>query len=133
MKNYTIVFDGGSKGNPGEAFGSFLIVEEQGQLRTPVRLQLGYATNNEAEYLSLLSALETLLEELKGRKTKPKSAALKIYGDSQLVINQVNGDWKAKSSKMRSYRDKIIRYLIRFYNVESIHQSRKKTVKILGH
>lgn len=133
MKNYRIVFDGGSKGNPGDAFGSFLITEDQKPLRTPVRLRLGHGTNNEAEYLSLLSALETLLEELKGKKIKPKSVALKIYGDSKLVINQVNGDWKAKDSRMKAFRDRVIRLLIRFHNVESIHQARKKTIKALGH
>lgn len=133
MHKYQIFFDGGSKGNPGESFGSFLINEEQGQSRTPVRLYLGHGTNNEAEYLSLLSALETLLEELKFRKIKPKSAELKIYGDSQLVINQVNGDWKAKNTKLKAYRDKAIRLLIRFHSIEAIHQSRKMTLKVLGH
>lgn len=76
-----------------------LIVEELGQSRNPVHLPLGQATNNEAEYLCFLSDLETLHEEQKGRKIEPKSSALKIYGDSQLLISQENADWKAIKPK----------------------------------
>ena len=113
-------------------FGSFAI-EMGGHPSPPVRLQMGHGTNNEAEYLSLLSGLETALEVLKAKKISPKKAALEVRGDSQLVINQLSGTWKAKDPRMRAYRDQSRKHLRRFGSTQLIHQPRNATLRILGH
>lgn len=64
---------------------------------------IGDRTNNEAEYYALLKALE-LIEEKRVEKTTreiPRGVAqILIRSDSQLVVNQVNGDWRVEDSKL---------------------------------
>ncbi len=53
-----IIFDGGSKGNPGKGYGSYAL-RWPGQQERIVKLQFGDdVTNNEAEYDTLIAALE---------------------------------------------------------------------------
>ena len=56
------------------------------------------ASNNEAEYETLLVGLQ-LAKEMKVEQ-------LRIYSDSQLVVNQVNGDYQAKGENMAGYLKK---------------------------
>jgi ribonuclease HI len=64
---------------------------------------LGDRTNNEAEYYALLKALamieERWAEETTGRIPSSVGQIL-IRSDSQLVVNQVNGDWRVEDSKL---------------------------------
>jgi ribonuclease HI len=64
---------------------------------------LGDRTNNEAEYYALLRAL-AMIEERWAEKTTgriPSSVGqILIRSDSQLVVNQVNGDWRVEDSKL---------------------------------
>src|SRR4051812_25458972 len=100
LAEYSIVFDGGALGNPGKGYGSFEIIGP-GDFRVLQRLSFSdqgeVITNNEAEYMTLIAALERLLVEL---GEEAKSANLTIHGDSMLVINQVNGDWKIKKPQL---------------------------------
>ena len=49
---------------------------------------IGNATNNEAEYISLMNALISI------RTEDDRDTSLIIKMDSALVVNQVNGKWK---------------------------------------
>src|ERR1700722_17126783 len=53
-------------------------------------------TNNFAEYYAVAEGLRTCLLEMDKR---PKPAIIKVKGDSQLVIRQMNGTWKAGGEK----------------------------------
>ncbi|XP_056695403.1 uncharacterized protein [Spinacia oleracea] len=64
------------------------------------------ATNNEAEYEALIAGL-TLAEEL-------GASGLNIFSDSQLIINQINGDYEAKDLKMTLYLEKAKKLTSRF-------------------
>ena len=59
------------------------------------------ATNNVAEYCALGFALKWLLETGLGGK-----AVLDIRGDSQLVVEQLNGNWKCNKDHLRRLRDR---------------------------
>ena len=59
-----------------------------------LRLQFP-ATNNEAEYEALIARLR-LAKEMGLQQ-------LRVYSDSQLVINQVRGDYQAKGENMMAY------------------------------
>jgi len=101
--NYYVFTDGASKGNPGKAsIGAVCFldvipdVNEFKQGYKPVfsiSEFIGHKTNNEAEYLSIISALKKLNEE-KIRKAK-------IFMDSELVIKQVNGQYKVKKDTLQ--------------------------------
>lgn len=130
---YLLVFDGGSKGNPGPAFGSYHVqpwTEPEGSTE---RLNFGLATNNEAEYLTLIAGLRSLRSFLLGKGTELASVTLEVRGDSQLVIRQVEGTWKAKDDRMRNLRDEARRLLEGFGEVDFVEQPREDSVELLGH
>ncbi len=128
-----ILFDGGSRGNPGPAYGSFLIEGEEVGTRRPVRLTFGRGTNNEAEYRALIGALEELRERLRAAGIPPEKVKLEIRGDSTLVINQMSGRWRARNPRMRKLRDQARKMLEGLGTVRFVQQARRHSVEALGH
>ena len=55
------------------------------------------STNNQAEYEAILKGLQ-LLHEV-------KADAIKVFGDSQLVINQLIGLYECKDDVLKTYYD----------------------------
>jgi ribonuclease HI len=133
MNEYILVFDGGSKGNPGLSYGSFRIQEKGRKPFRPVRLEFGRGTNNEAEYKSLIAGLEALIAKIESEDIDPSACLVEVRGDSQLVLNQLSGDWKVKNLRMRRLWDQAQELLSRFKEQRLRHQSRNRTVEILGH
>ena len=128
--DFLIVFDGGSRGNPGPGYGSYAVFDgtQAGQVQ---RLEFPHSmTNNEAEYLTLIAALAALAERL-GPLAEKRS--LEVRGDSQLVIQQVVGHWKAKDERMRSLRDQARARLRKFGKWRLVSQPREDSVRVLGH
>jgi len=133
MIDYTLAFDGGSRGNPGPAYGSFRIQRKAARASISRRLRLGHGTNNEAEYWALLAGLRAFLEQLRAEGIDPSQVRLEIRGDSQLVIRQVEGEWKAKDPRMRQLRDEALRLLKPFAEIRFSHQDRSRSVAMFGH
>jgi ribonuclease HI len=132
--DYILIFDGGSKGNPGWGYGSYAITRVQDGAQRVERLQFGDGyTSNEAEYDTLVAALQDLIERIKEGGRQPQEFALEVRGDSTLVINQVRGTWKAKEPRMKDRRDRCIRLLRRFGAMELKTQPREESVRVLGH
>lgn len=125
----TLVFDGGSIGNPGRGYGSYRLTV-RGKDEPPQRLQFGdNYTNNEAEYDTLLGALEAILRRAKD----PRRVELEIRGDSQLVINQINGVWKVKEPRMQARKERVLQLLQQLGKWTATWHPRAKSVKALGH
>ena len=87
---------------------------------TPTKDKLHYvlqihfpASNNAAEYEACLHGLRIAIEL--GVKR------LMVYGDSALVINQLNKDWSCSSEKMDAYCAKIRKLEGKFYGIEYHH------------
>lgn len=139
MKKYELVFDGGSIGNPGRAYGSFRLrsidTEKRAAARggAPQRLQFGHGTNNQAEYRSLIAGIQALREQLESSGEPLGSAEVRILGDSQLVINQMAGNWKIKNEDLLKLHDEALDLLAGFGKVEFIYQPRSKSQRTLGH
>jgi ribonuclease HI len=121
LNQVEIYIDGASRGNPGEA-GIGIFIKESGGKTREITRYLGTKTNNQAEYTALIEALESA-KELNGRP-------IRIYTDSLLVANQVNGLWKVKhaeiiplNKKARSlftgFKDITIRHIPRELNTEA--------------
>ena len=129
-----LVFDGGSRGNPGWGYGSYAIQRASDGTQRLERLDLGDGyTNNEAEYDTLVAALQDLIRRLEATGRDPGEFALEVRGDSALVLNQVEGTWKAKEPRMRQRRDQCRRLLGRFGAVALTAQPREESVRVLGH
>lgn len=128
-----IVFDGGSRGNPGEGYGSYAL-DWPGQPRQIVRLSFGdNATSNEAEYDTLIAALEAVQRQLLEQGMEPESTRVDIWGDSQLVCKQVRGDWRCKEPRLQRRLKEARALLGKFGGATLDHHPREKSVEILGH
>ena len=132
--DYILVFDGGSKGNPGLGYGSYAITRVQDGARRLKRLRFGDGyTNNEAEYDTLIAALQVMVARIEAAGRQPGEFSLEVRGDSALVINQLQGKWKAKEPRMRERRDRCLFLLRHFDAVRLKAQPREESVRILGH
>jgi ribonuclease HI len=132
--DYILTFDGGSRGNPGWGYGSYAIRRVQDGAQRIERLDLGDGyTNNEAEYDTLIAALEDLTQRIEEAGHQPHKFALEVRGDSALVIKQLQGTWQAKEPRMRERRGRCLRLLRRFGSVDLRTQPREESVRVLGH
>ena len=89
----TAFCDGGSRGNPGPAGFGVYIEGPQGEKLAELSEYLGKATNNVAEYSALLAALDWALQS--GRRR------LRVVGDSELLVKQMQGRYKVNSPDLR--------------------------------
>ena len=102
MENKIRIYcDGGSRGNPGKSACAF-VVEEDNRLVYSEAKYLGIATNNFAEYSAVLSALYWF----KANKQELKKEIIFIL-DSELVVRQINGEYKTKNKKLKEIFSEI--------------------------
>jgi ribonuclease HI len=132
--DYVIVFDGGSQGNPGPGYGSYVLKREHDKKRSLVRLDFGrQMTNNEAEYESLIAWLQGLVERIQAVERSPGDFTVEVRGDSALVIHQVEGTWKTKDDRMQLLRNQVRELLACFKGHRLVLQSWEESVRLLGH
>lgn len=94
MKKIIIYTDGGSRSNPGpSAIGVVIGAKQYSEL-------IGIATNNEAEYQAVIFALKKA-KALYGKKVV-KTAEVEVKSDSELLIKQLNGQYKILEPKIQT-------------------------------
>jgi ribonuclease HI len=111
---YLLQFDGAADPNPGKGSGAYVLFgppEKEGDwlVRNVIEegfKYLSHSTNNEAEYTGLILGLEKALEH--------NVEAIKIEGDSMLVVNQVLGHWRVKEPRLVKYHSRAVELLARF-------------------
>ena len=119
MPDRIIVYiDGGSRGNPGPAAAGFVLTDASGNQLQAKGIFLGRKTNNQAEYNSLVKALEAALQI--------NAENLMIYSDSQLLVRQVQGQYKVKSDKILPLYEQALNLLSQFRNWKIQHIVRAK-------
>ena len=87
-----IYTDGGSRGNPGPAAIGVVIGNERGEAIKKYGQAIGEATNNEAEYQAVIFALKKA-KALFG-KEKIKETEIEVRMDSELIVSQLNHQYK---------------------------------------
>lgn len=87
-----IFTDGACQPNPG-SMGVGVVIEWNGKKPTIHSEYAGEGTNNIAEYSALIQSLGMIKEMV------VKDA--KIHSDSNLMVNQVNGNWKCKDESLK--------------------------------
>ena len=97
MNKVIIHCDGGARNNPGPA-AIGIVIEEKEKGKREYSEFIGQATNNEAEYRAVIFALKKV-KQLIG-KEKSKNSKIEIKSDSELLINQLNGQFKIKEKKL---------------------------------
>ena len=108
---WLLMVDGAARGNPGEAGCGAAILDEQGAVVKEMSRYLGRATNNVAEYEALLMGLEAPLAL--GKK------GIRVQSDSQLLVRQLNGDYRVKDEKL-SLRFQRARTLLSLFSTYRI-------------
>jgi len=102
---YTGHFDGSSKGNPGPSQCAWVVFDDQkNEIDRFIRKSKSDQTNNIAEYMGLIEILKYVLFSF-------TIGEIEIFGDSKLVINQVNGLWRCKAPNLKIYYHKALEHM----------------------
>lgn len=98
---YIIHTDGGARGNPGPAAVG-VVVTKNGKPFHQFGKCIGETTNNVAEYAAVIEALTYLKEQ------NVRHANIAFVLDSTLVVNQLNGLFKIKDTRLRELMVKVM-------------------------
>jgi len=114
IKIYT---DGGSLNNPGPAAIAYIIYYDD-KIFHKHSETIGKATNNTAEYIALIRAMEKIKELL---PKLPHTTKITVFSDSNLMVNQLNGLFRVKNAAIREYIMKV-RILEQEINIPTVYQ-----------
>jgi ribonuclease HI len=107
--------DGASFSNPGPS-GAGIVLTVDGEVVEERAVDLGWGTNNEAEYRALLEGLRTAAE--RGLRD------VTVVSDSQLLVRQVTGEYKVKEPRLRTLKQQVDARLLDFDDVRFEHTLR---------
>ena len=121
----TVHIDGGARGNPGEAGAGVFFQDCSGAPLESIARYLGHATNNTAEYQALLIAL--------ARARDAGVRHLRVFSDSELLVNQVNGRYRTRVPHLQQYLQEAIRLMREIGRVDVAHVRREQNAEADAH
>lgn len=124
MKKIIIYTDGGSRGNPGPAAFGVLICDEAGKALKEYGETIGIKTNNEAEYEAVVFALKKA-KALYGKDIL-KNNEVEIRSDSELLVKQMNGEYKILEPKIQELFLRVWNLKTEFKKLKFIAVGREK-------
>lgn len=110
-----LFFDGGCRPNPGTM--ELAVVARGVVYHQP---DMGHGTNNDAEWLALIHALE-IAHSL-------GATDIELVGDSALVVNQAAGLWKCRGAVLREHHDTFTSLADRFSRIRIRHVKRSQNL-----
>jgi ribonuclease HI len=113
----TIHTDGASRGNPGDAAYAYVISRDDETLVEEADC-LGQMTNNQAEYTALVRALQHALE------LEPHHRLI-VHSDSELMVKQMNGEYRVKNEELRGLYEEACALRARFDGPVTIRHVRR--------
>ena len=116
MKKFIIHTDGGSRNNPGPAAIGAVISNEKGAVLKEISEYIGEHTNNEAEYRAVIEALKKLKAMI--GKAETKQSVIHVYADSELLVKQLNGEYKIEHPNVQPLFLQLWNLTIDFGKVE---------------
>ena len=93
LKKASIYTDGGADPNPGPGAIGVVIKNDDGETVETISRPVGTVTNNQAEYMAVIAALE-----------KARSLGIEevqMFADSQLIVRQLNGKYKVRNTSLK--------------------------------
>jgi ribonuclease HI len=90
---HTLRTDGAARGNPGPAGIGVILEDSTGAVVETLAKGIGWATNNVAEYHALIEGL--------GIARRHDVENLVVVSDSRLLVEQMSGNFKVKSSGLK--------------------------------
>ena len=124
-KKIIVYTDGGARGNPGPAAIGVAVGEP---FQKNYGETIGEETNNVAEYKAVIFGLKKAKHLLGGEKAVERE--IEIRSDSELVMNQLNGEYKVKEEDLKplfidvwnlkqDFKDVIFKHVPREENKEA--------------
>ena len=117
-KSFFLYADGGSRGNPGPAGIGAVILDAKKKKVKEIFKYIGETTNNNAEYNALIAGLEEV-RSLGGDEVI-------VNLDSELVVKQINGEYRVKNADIKPLFEIAIEALKNFKSFEIRHIDRSK-------
>ena len=143
--SYAVYCDGGCLQNGAQGaqgYASFSLASRTGQKQV-VRLNdlPGVTTNNQAEYVALISALVDLRGRIERAGKSPHSYIVVVLTDSQLLVGQLTQGWQVKAANLRSLVDEAATLIRTFGRCDPspalgaglVKVPREEIVRVLGH
>ncbi len=117
MEKIIIHSDGGARGNPGPAGIGAVLNADNGIVLAEISKYIGETTNNQAEYQALIAGLEKAKELY--------AEELDCYLDSELVVKQLNREYKVKNAELAPLFLKVHNLSLVFKKIKFIHIRRE--------
>ena len=112
----TIFTDGASRNNPGEA-GAGIFILRDGKPVEKIARYLGATTNNIAEYRAAILGLEHAI--------KLGASNVKLHADSELMVKQLNGQYKVKNEGLKPFFLKAKELIAKIGSVDVLYIPRE--------
>ena len=113
---WTLVFDGASN-TLGNGVGA--VITSPTGFHIPFTARICFdCTNNMAEYEACIYGIEAAIDL--------RIKYLKVYGDSALVISQINGNWETRHPNLIPYRDHVMNLVPYFEEITFEHIPREE-------
>jgi ribonuclease HI len=107
---WTLYFDGLCEPNPGGVIaGAWVLIDPNGrQFQESAHATDAEPgnTNNVAEYMAMFWGLSSLKEQM-----GPLWPGVAVFGDSQLVVKQINEEWSVKQPRLQIEHAKCLKLL----------------------
>ncbi|MFC1947334.1 ribonuclease HI family protein [Chloroflexota bacterium] len=101
MSKKALIFtDGGAEPNPGPGAIGVVIQNQQGETITTISQAVGRVTNNQAEYMAVIAALEKAISL--------GFDEVEMLADSELIVRQINGRYRVKNANLKPLYQKVI-------------------------
>ena len=114
---YQLFCDGASRSNPGDASIGISILLDGKEVHT-ISKKIGIATNNEAEYQALIDGLNYCVDN--------SLKEIEVFLDSNLVVEQVNKNFKVKAENLKVLNSKVDDLIQEFNFIEINHVYREE-------
>jgi ribonuclease HI len=127
MINLLCYTDGGYDNvNKSNAYGSFKIFTDKEEVLKRITYDF-IKSSNEAEYQTIIELMHYI------RENYPEEIDIKIFADSKLMVNQINGIWKVKAENIKTFHETASGLFYSFNSISLVWITRKIIVKQLGH
>jgi len=113
----TIFTDGACYPNPGK-MGIGIVIYKEGKIFKEIGKKIGKGTNNIAEYQALINGLK--------EAKKLGASTIKIFSDSNLMIQQIEGNYSIKKEHLARLNEKALEILKTFDSFEITYIPREK-------
>ena len=114
---HQVFCDGASRSNPGDASIGVSILLDGKEVHA-ISKKIGIATNNEAEYQALIDGLNFCIDN--------SIKEIDVFLDSNLVVEQVNKNYKVKAENLKLLNSKVDELIQEFNFIEINHVYREE-------